>query len=264
MVEGHDLYGSMYQKAQEQRLEWDVFSEPRRLPREIRIVIKKHVERCLEDEGFAKAYATLDETPLTKIELTEQELMGEKFVDESKMARVLRPRLVMNRNLEPTAEINGSWSVLLEPTHVHPILKRLNDSLPRELFPEAGDTVEDILVRNGNCRWLDDIHRHKKRKSANGSADCGQPCRRSVSIAQSVNKCIEAPRDGNERPRRVSNLLAYRMPEQPLRTWMCRPATNEELGAVATIWEVSWPWLSRESRLRTQPMDVHGISTGFG
>lgn len=44
MVEGHDLYGSMYQKAQEQRLEWDVFSEPRQLPREIRIVIKNHVE----------------------------------------------------------------------------------------------------------------------------------------------------------------------------------------------------------------------------
>lgn len=87
--------------------------------------------------------------------------------------------------------INGSWSVLIDPLKKHEILQRLSDSLPSEIFPKPGDHVESILARNDSCRWLDNIHRHKKTISANGSEDRKQPCRRSVSIAKSINTAIE-------------------------------------------------------------------------
>lgn len=100
------------------------------------------------------------------------------------------------------------------------------------------------------CLWLDDVHRNGRMESTNGQADCRQPCRRTVSIAEEVNIPINNPRDGlDEAGRSVSRLNVYTCPECPKWLWMCRPFTTEEYGAAIVIWMEAWPYLSKPSHM---------------
>ncbi len=69
------------------------------MPQARRQEIEDHVQRCLSDEVFAMSNATLSDTPLTRMELMEEEAKGEVISDASQIATVLRPRMIMNRNL---------------------------------------------------------------------------------------------------------------------------------------------------------------------
>jgi hypothetical protein len=139
------------------------------------------------DETFAKAYATLSDTPLTRMELSEEEAKGEEIKNDEDLATVMRPRMILGNNIDDDVLVmNSSWSVCIKPSKNHEILQRLIETLPREIFPRPGDTIETVLERNNNCDWLDDIHRHGRVESANGARDCKQPCRRTVSISEGL------------------------------------------------------------------------------
>jgi hypothetical protein len=188
--------------------------------------------------------------PLANKVLTEEEAMGEEIRPDDEVATVLSERQIIGDNInENVMVIHGRWSVLIKPFTDIPILQRLEKNLPKEIFPSAVGTEADLLRSNVYCSWLDDVHRNGRIESANGAADCKQPCRRTVSVADDVNIPICDPIYGDkEAGRSVSKLNIYTCAECPKSLWMCRPATNEEYGALIVIWMVAWPFLCKESR----------------
>jgi hypothetical protein len=98
-----DYYGKAAEAAQTWRRWWDVFAVPRKLPSRCSELIDEHVARCLADPFFSEQMATVGNTPVASMTITDEELEGEAFTegfDDPSVADVVNrgvhPRIFMS------------------------------------------------------------------------------------------------------------------------------------------------------------------------
>jgi hypothetical protein len=94
----HKLFGQLLQKLQEQRRLCDVFRVSRQLTKARRDEILSHMDRCMHDDEFAKAFVTYLGTPLANMVLMEKEAKGERIKLGDAAASVLSPRQIIGDN----------------------------------------------------------------------------------------------------------------------------------------------------------------------
>jgi hypothetical protein len=232
------MFGDLGMAAQYWRDRWNILATLRKLPKRPSAMIDSHVSRCLSDPVFAKSRATRSDTPLTALTLTELECYGEELNMGDQLVDILRDRLIIGEHIpDDVLVMNSCWSMLMRPRSTSELMIRLEGNLPKDIF------------KNKSCVWLDDVYRHGSSESTNGAPNNRQACRRTVSIAEGPSYDVTDPVDSYEACRAVTKMRVYTCREMPVEKWMCRPATNEEYGAVMEIWRMAWPYLTKQSRM---------------
>lgn len=216
-----------------------------------------HARKCLEDRNYSESWASTLSTPLTYMELTDEECFGdEPYMDARD--EVVRERKFPGVNMSPNiSAMNGSWSMALRPNLddrlEREILERVENSIPSEIYPvsdESGNVdVDRVLRANHDLPWLDDLRRYMSEGCANGAENNRQPVRRTVSVVLGCEYDIKDPVHSGEEKRKVLDMHVYTCREMPPDAWMSRPMTNMEYAAMMIIWSKCWPYLPRFSRM---------------
>lgn len=110
-----------------------------------RLITIYYVRRCLSDNAYAKKWATVADTPITTMKLSEEECAGEEIITDVHGDELIREPMILGENI-PHEELvlNSSWSVLVRPTQDYEILRRLDESLPKQLFPDENDNFDSM------------------------------------------------------------------------------------------------------------------------
>jgi hypothetical protein len=250
------IYGKLPERVTAYRERWNLLSEYRQIPRRVKNEVMAFAQTCLENPAYGKQWASILDTSVTRITLTDDECRGEE-TDEVHIDEVVRERQVLGDNIsDEVLVMNSSYSMALAPNRDDPtvreILEILESSIPDSLFPvsDSNGMVDECQLRENNkyCSWLDDVRKHGRFGSENGAVDNRQPMRRTISVALSEVYDIADPIDEGERMRRVLRMFVYTCRESPAKRWMSRPSTNIEYAAVLVIWVKCWPYLPIASR----------------
>jgi hypothetical protein len=141
MYDGHEGFGYLAEGITRYREKWDVLPVYSQVPERVRNIVMEFVKKCVEDYEFANIWASVQQTAVTSIELTEEECKGVEpyttLYDE-----VVRDRRFLNDNIpDSSLVLNGSWSVAIDPNldnkFEKEVLLELEKRIPMELFPKA-------------------------------------------------------------------------------------------------------------------------------
>jgi hypothetical protein len=175
----YDHFGHLAEGVMRYRRKWSVLEQYRQIPKRVRDMVMDLARKCLEDSDYSESWASTVNTPLTYMELTDEEISGdEPYMDVRD--EVVRERMFPGVNMSPNiSAMNGSWSMALRPnlddSLEHEILERLESIIPREIFPVADESgkvnVNMVLRANHDLPWLDDLRRYTSEGCANGAED---------------------------------------------------------------------------------------------
>ena len=242
-------YGVLAETIHQYHLRWGLLSTPRKLPKRHNDLVNTFILKCETDSIFAGTMATLSQSPLLELCLTEEEVDGEVAEEGDVMFRTIHDRIVLGNSFsEKESFLNSKFSMTVELLDGAYILRKMNQMIPCELFPSATDTKEKVLRRNDECLWLDKVWRHGHSVPTNGDPTSKQPCRRTVAVLDNFPAAIPNPLCCEEVGKFVARMPVYTCREMPITKWMSRPATNGELAIVLHIWRCVWPLLRKPSR----------------
>jgi hypothetical protein len=186
------IYGDLPKRVAAYRDRWNLLGEYRNIPRRVKNEVMAFSQRCLEDRDYGKQRASIHDTPVTRITLSDKECAGDESTDNVNRDQVVRDRQVLGSNIgDEVLVMNSSYSMALEPNLDNPvergIMESLESSIPDDIFPvsDSNGMVDEDHLRETNkyCSWLDDLRKHGRFGSENGALDNRQPMRRTVSIA---------------------------------------------------------------------------------
>ena len=108
-------YGVLAETIHRYHLRWGLLSTPRKLPKRHNDPINTFILKCETDSIFAGTMATLSQSPLLELCLTEEEVDGEEAEEGDVMFRTIHDRIVLGNGFsEKESSLNSKFSMTVE------------------------------------------------------------------------------------------------------------------------------------------------------
>ena len=105
-------YGVLAETICQYHLRWGLLSTPRKLPKRHNDLINTFILKCETDSIFAGTMATLSQSPLLELCLTEEEVDGEEAEEGDVMFRTIHDRIVLGNSFsEKESSLNSKFSM---------------------------------------------------------------------------------------------------------------------------------------------------------
>ena len=263
-----DNVGELVTSVRKFRQEYHLIADHGRtvIPQRILRFVEKFIKDTLESEEQSQSWICEDDDIVQKLVLRVNEMNGSTGYKGCPKPDIINGRKIIGINIPDTEPAWLSrYSVTVASHPLDEVCHRVYAKIPKELFPEKGETEESLGRKILQTKFTDVIYNkfpNRSPNSLNEDPKSMQPLRRTSGMVKRMPYFFRSQLPKGEEEgdgKAVATLYGYPNAECPTNLWMCFPMTRLEYAQALRIWTIAWPSLTSVSRA-TPPNGVQFLA----
>eukprot|EP00956_Cyclotella_meneghiniana_P005533 scaffold7105_cov71-Cyclotella_meneghiniana.AAC.2 len=252
-----DSVGELVTSVRKFRAEYHLIADHGRtvIPQRILRFVEMFIKETLESEEKSQSWICEDDKIVDQLVLRVNELNGSTDYKGAPKPDIINGRKIIGINIPDTEPAWLSrYSVTVASHPLDEVCHRVYSKIPKELFPDKGETEESLGRKILQTKFTDVIYNkfpNRSPNSLNEDTNSMQPLRRTSGMVKRMpyffrSQLPEGEEEGHGKA--VATLYGYPNAECPTNLWMCFPMTRLEYAQGLRIWTISWSSLTSVSR----------------